>query len=156
MIWSHNHFCGPCEPTQLCPSPILSHCWGNNWSKESFWGICKVTWCDSQILPCRQWLLYRKPLPECGCQIGIDNLFLRSQCSFPKWHSGETDSQPLGTSKETTPTCKSKMAISNQNQSMAICTLQCKWHSEHNCRQRRWELISRKVLSNRSPPEVKT
>jgi hypothetical protein len=67
----------------------------------------------------------------------------------------ETDSRPVRTSKETTPTCKSKMAISNQNQSMAICTLQCKWHSEHNCRQRWWELTSQKILSNRSPPEVK-
>jgi hypothetical protein len=123
---------------------------------EAFWGIRKVTRCDSQTLPCRQWPLRRKPLHECGCWIGTNNLFLQSQCSFSKCHSGETDSRHVRTSKETTPTCKCKMAISNQNQSMAICTLQCKWHSEHNCRQRRWELTSREILSNQSPSKVKT
>jgi hypothetical protein len=102
-----------------------------NQSKESFWGIRKVTWCDSQTLQCRQSLLCRKPLRECGCWIGTNNLLLQSQCSFSKWHSRETDSQPVVTSKETTPTCESKMAISNQNQSMAICTLQCKWHTRY-------------------------
>jgi hypothetical protein len=72
------------------------------------------------------WMLCRQCISQVNCRIRTNNKFLWHQRSVPEWNRRRANSQSIQASKETTPTCKGKMAISNQNKSLAICTTQCK------------------------------
>jgi hypothetical protein len=145
-IWSCNCLRWPCKPTQLHPSSRTNLFRWNRPGQMSLRSLRSIAQCNSQTLPCRQRTLCRQCISQVNCRIRTKNKFLWRQCSFPEWDCWETNLRSIRASKETTPTHKGKVAISNQNKSLAICTTLCKWHSQHNSRQGRRELTSREIL----------
>jgi hypothetical protein len=73
-----------------------------------------------------------------SCKVRTNNKLLWSQCTFSEWCCRKTNQRLTAASKETTSSCQVMLAISNEDQSLAVCTWNCEQHTQHDTRQGRW------------------